>query len=55
MADTSVANEGVADRNIANDGVGCEQGQCPFDVEGIGGRDEGVDEFLHGAGYLRNH
>lgn len=52
LADTVATDEGVANRNIVDDGVGCEQRQSPFDVEGIGSRDKGFDELLHFAGFL---
>ena len=52
LADTLLPNKGVADRNIVDDGIGCEQGQRPIDVEGVGGRDEGFNELLPDAWLL---
>ncbi len=54
LVDTTLAYKGVADRDIADDCFGCEQGQRPFDIKGIGRRDEGLDELLHGAELLRH-
>lgn len=48
IANTIQADEGVADRNVIDDGIRREQGQRTINVEGVGGADEGFDDLLHG-------